>query len=88
MRRAPRKSGPMDPALRVAVLVRDEYTCQAAVRGYPHRCFGRLHVHHIRLRSQGGKDSLENLVSVCGGAHHQIHNVDRAGAERYGLIAR
>jgi hypothetical protein len=35
-------------------------------------CRTNLHVHHIRRRSQGGADELENLAVVCA-AHHLRH---------------
>lgn len=78
----------MDSSVRERVLTRDQWTCQARVRGYPHECTGRLHVHHVVLRSQGGLDHPSDLITVCASAHHHIHNVDRALAEEYGLIRR
>jgi 5-methylcytosine-specific restriction endonuclease McrA len=78
----------MGEQLRERVLRRDSYTCQAKVRGYPHLCTGRLHVHHVVLRSQGGRDHPDDLLTVCSSAHHHIHNVDRTLAEEYGLIRR
>ena len=78
----------MDPGIRLAVLVRDNYTCQASVRGFPHRCFGAPHVHHVRLRSHGGPDDPENLLTLCANAHDVVHNQERALAEQYGLIVR
>lgn len=88
MRRTAPRRPPMDSELRERVLRRDGYTCQAAVRGYQHVCAGNLHVHHIVLRSQGGRDHPDDLITVCASAHHHIHSVDRAGAERAGLIRR
>lgn len=46
------------------------------------------HAHHVRLRSQGGPDTVENLLWICFPVHHHIHNVDRVGAEVRGLIRR
>ncbi len=78
----------MDPGVRAAVLTRDQHTCQAWVRGFPHRCGGRLHVHHVVLRSQGGRDDPADLLTVCSMAHDAIHNTHRAMAEQFGLIRR
>lgn len=78
----------MPEDVRLRVLQRDHEQCQALVRGYEHHCAGRLHVHHVVLRSQGGRDHPDDLITVCASAHHQIHNVDRAGAEALGLIKR
>ena len=46
------------------------------------------HVHHVILRSQGGPDEPWNLLHVCNTAHDWAHNVDRAEAERLGIIRR
>lgn len=29
--------------------------------------------HHVRRRSQGGADSVDNLLIVCQSCHHEIH---------------
>jgi hypothetical protein len=50
------------------------------------RCFGRLHVHHVILRSQGGPDTLDNALVLCSAHHTHAHDVDRAGAEAAGII--
>ena len=78
----------MDPTLRARVLARDNHTCQASVRGFDHVCFGGLHVHHRLPRGRGGRDTLDNLISVCTSAHDKLHNVDRAGAYACGLLLR
>jgi len=88
-RSAAPKREPMDPNLRNLILRRDK-VCQAHPRGFASDvpCGGRLHVHHRRLRSQGGPDTEDNLIAVCTVHHHHIHSVDRAGAERAGLVIR
>ena len=43
--------------------------------------------HHRKLRSQGGSNSLDNLLDVCATGHYWIHRVlHREEAEAYGLI--
>lgn len=48
----------------------DQHTCQAHWR---HECWGGLHVHHIKRRSQGGTDEMFNLVTLCLVAHEHVH---------------
>jgi hypothetical protein len=80
----------MNQDVRDAVMKRDAWRCQARVRGYAPEveCRGALHAHHAVLRSQGGQDTLEHMLAVCMAHHDHLHNVDRAGAEAYGLIRR
>lgn len=49
---------------------RDSWRCKRPLCG----CRNNLHSHHIVFRSQGGDDSLENLVTVCARCHDLIHN--------------
>jgi hypothetical protein len=66
---AHRATQTIPPALRRAVLRRDEGHCQ--VPGCRHAVF--TDVHHLRLRSEGGVNSLENLVTLCSSHHRAIH---------------
>jgi len=52
-------------------LRRDGFSCQDCGVG---DC--RLHVHHIRPRSEGGTDHRENLVSLCPDCHADRHDRD------------
>lgn len=74
---------------RTAVQVRSGGRCEANWDGVcppgPHR---GEHVHHRRLRAQGGSDELDNLMHVCRVVHQHAHDVDRAEAERRGIIIR
>lgn len=57
----------MNKKLRLAVLKRDDFQCQ---------CCGNtrnLELHHIVFRSQGGKDQLDNLVTLCNRCHARAH---------------
>ncbi len=49
------------------ILKRDGWRCQAcgSLRG--------LEVHHIQRRSQSGKDSEGNLITLCSNCHRAIH---------------
>ena len=36
-------------------------------------CSGRIDPHHALMRSQGGKDTLEDMIAVCRAHHDWIH---------------
>ncbi len=55
--------------VKAAVLNRDNYTCQ--ICGAKHT---KLEVHHIRFRSHGGSDSMDNLVTLCKECHGKVHS--------------
>jgi hypothetical protein len=57
------------PALRRAVIRRDAGRCR--VPGCRHAVF--TDVHHLRPRSEGGANSLENLATLCSAHHRSIH---------------
>ena len=46
-----------------------------------------VHVHHRKLRSQGGGDEIENLVHLCVPCHGYLHNHPEKARE-LGLILR
>lgn len=50
------------------VLHRDGYQCQKCKTKK-----GKLHVHHIVFRSNGGTDSPENLIVLCPACHNKVH---------------
>lgn len=59
---------PTAPAMRRRVLARDGHSC---------RCCGsrhQLHVHHIALRSGGGRTKVWNLITLCARCHALIHD--------------
>ena len=37
------------------------------------QCAGRIDPHHALMKSQGGRDTLEDLISVCRAHHNHIH---------------
>lgn len=49
-------------------LVRDKYTCQCCGK---RNC--RVEAHHIVFRSNGGSDSLDNLITLCEDCHKAVH---------------
>ena len=56
-----------------AVFARDNYTCQ--------KCFQQqqreqhsLQLHHVKYKSQGGKESMDNLITICWSCHFLEHN--------------
>jgi hypothetical protein len=57
------------PALRRAVLLRDKHRCQ--VPGCRNTTF--LDLHHIQLRSEGGRHELGNMLTLCGCHHRATH---------------
>lgn len=54
------------------VLLRDG-GCRAARLVPAVRCYGRIDPHHVLMKSQGGQDTAENLISVCRAHHDYIH---------------
>ncbi len=62
------------------VLSRDGHVCQKCKSGK-----GKLHVHHIVFRSNGGGNSPDNLVSLCESCHDKIHTLKDRKAEKASL---
>ena len=54
-------------ALTLLVYLRDQWRCRFS------KSRNNLHCHHIIYRSQGGKDSLANLVALCYSHHDMVH---------------
>ena len=53
------------------VLHRDGYQCKKCKTGK-----GKLHVHHIEFRSNGGTNTPGNLITLCGTCHDKLHSGD------------
>ena len=51
------------------VLHRDGYQCQKCKTKK-----GKLHVHHVVFRSNGGTDTPSNLITLCEDCHEKLHN--------------
>jgi 5-methylcytosine-specific restriction endonuclease McrA len=69
MRVAGRSRNPMPPSVAEAVIARAAGACEAC--RFVLREKG--HLHHRKLRSQGGKHTVENLVLVHTACHDAIH---------------
>ena len=65
------------PALRHQVFERDRHTCQ-----WCEQPGGHLDPHHWLPRSRGGRDELDNLVSVHRLCHRYIHEHPTEARER------
>jgi 5-methylcytosine-specific restriction endonuclease McrA len=65
----PRAKQTIPPATRRAVLLRDHHRC--SVPGCRNVVF--LNLHHIELRSEGGGNETDNLVTLCGAHHRAAH---------------
>jgi 5-methylcytosine-specific restriction endonuclease McrA len=74
----------MNPEVAAAVITRSEWACEASAPP----CVGRAEVmHHRRLRSQGGPDTVENLMHICNPCHLWLH-AHPAKAAAWGMILR
>lgn len=60
------------PAVRRQVAARARGLCEA--RWSPDCMTGGVHAHHRRRRSQGGQDTVSNLLWVCTPCHLLIHD--------------
>lgn len=70
---------PLDPALRQAVLARDDFTCRCCGIRMVGVRLGLIAAHHILPVHVGGKDTLENLVTLCTNCHISLHCIERNG---------
>jgi 5-methylcytosine-specific restriction endonuclease McrA len=67
--------------LRILVWTRDNGQCVACGQGV----VATFECHHRRLRSQGGPDSPENLITLCSRCHRRAHH-NRNWARTLGYI--
>jgi len=68
------ESNRLDENLRLACLIRDNFTCQ--------KCGKKetlLAAHHIVWTSKGGKDSIYNLITLCEDCHDKVHETGQSG---------
>lgn len=71
---------PLDPALKSAVLKRDDFKCKCCGFGGA-AALGVLAVHHKLPVHVGGLDTLENLVTLCLNHHILLHVAERNGGK-------
>jgi len=62
--------------LRRRVLDRDGWRCQMC------GSTAELQVHHLRFRGRLGSDTLDNLIVLCAGCHHNQHSVSEERTDR------
>lgn len=70
---------PLDPALRQAVLARDDFTCKCCGMRMIGARLGLIAVHHVIPVSCHGKDELGNLTTLCLNCHVSLHIMQRNG---------
>jgi 5-methylcytosine-specific restriction endonuclease McrA len=63
----PASSRVCEQKLRTAVLQRDGWRCQNCGR------MDTLQIHHIQFRSHQGRDTEENLITLCSACHRHLH---------------
>ena len=68
------QSNRLDENLRLACLMRDNFTCQKCGKQKV-----KLQAHHIVWTSKGGKDSLYNLITLCENCHDRVHSAGESG---------
>ena len=72
------KSNRLDENLRIATLMRDNYTCQECGKK---DC--RLEAHHIIARRLKGSDSIGNLITLCDICHDKTEGNEELFIEKY-----
>ena len=70
---------PIDPALRNAVLARDDFHCKCCGMRMIGARLGLIAVHHILPVHVGGKDTMDNLTTLCVNCHINLHIMERNG---------
>jgi hypothetical protein len=65
----PAPDKPSPPARRRSILLRDHHRC--VVPGCRNSAF--VDVHHLQLRSDGGPNHPDNLITLCGAHHRAAH---------------
>ncbi|MBC8229942.1 HNH endonuclease [bacterium] len=68
------QSNRLDENLRIACLIRDNFTCQKCSKKNT-----QLEAHHIVWVSKSGKDSIYNLITLCESCHDKVHKTGESG---------
>jgi len=63
------KSNKLDNNLRIATLIRDNYTCKMCGKKK-----GVLEVHHILPKRLSGTNNIDNLITLCHKCHKKVTN--------------
>ncbi|MBI1924005.1 HNH endonuclease [Candidatus Poribacteria bacterium] len=66
--RAYQESNRLDENQRIATLMRDGYQCTQCGEKNT-----RLQAHHMIWKEHGGKDTIENLITLCHACHVKVH---------------
>ena len=66
--KAYQKSNRLDENLRIATLLRDGYQCTQCEKKNI-----QLDAHHIIWKEDGGKDTIQNLITLCKSCHDKVH---------------
>ena len=68
------QSNRLDENLRLACLMRDNFTCQKCEKKET-----LLEAHHIVWTTKSGKDSIYNLITLCLMCHDKVHKTGESG---------
>lgn len=63
---------PLDPKLKEEVLIRDDFKCRCCGKSFKNM-LPAVTIHHVVQVSQGGRDEVNNLITVCSNCHLLIH---------------
>ena len=66
--RAKQQKNQLDPKIKSAVIHADGERCRFCGTKF------NLHVHHIKYRSEGGTDTMGNLITLCVEHHGTVHS--------------
>ena len=69
----------LDPVLRNAVLARDDFTCKCCGLRMVGARLGLIAVHHKIPVHCSGKDTIDNLTTLCLNCHVSLHIMERNG---------
>ncbi|MBN7818712.1 HNH endonuclease [Bowmanella yangjiangensis] len=80
-----------DP-VRVETLERDHFSCKVCGWNYSNRraedkIRNLLELHHIEHHASGGKNELNNLITLCNVCHDDVHRGNKSNQELKELIA-
>ena len=85
--KAYQESNRLDENLRIATLMRDRYQCTQCEKknsgsrdrkvctsdNHSNRAKPQLDAHHIVWKENGGKDTIQNLITLCKSCHRKVH---------------